>query len=157
MFCNTYYTTWLMQYADMESFNILYNDSRINSILWSKGSRPKNWYFYFACLFFCKNYTFVADFWTDQNIFWEKSYYVYIGNCYQTKLIAKLQVKYLNEKCFNLVLIFGFFSASNVDTLFITYIYQNDFKHAHGKLHKHNQIFLKPRFTPHKPKCRAEI
>ena len=73
------------------------------------------------------------------------------------QLIAKLQVKYLNDKFFNLVLIFGFFSASNGDTLFITYIYQNDFKHAHGKLHKHNQIFLKPRFTPHKPKCRAEI
>ena len=73
------------------------------------------------------------------------------------QLIAKLQVKYLNDKFFNLVLIFGFFSASNVDTIFIIYIYQKDFKHAHGKLDKHNQIFLEPRFTPHKPKCRAEI
>ena len=65
-----------MQYVDMESFRILYhlikefqifyfysvNDSRINSILWSKIIRPKNWYLHFVCLFFCKNYTFVADF-----------------------------------------------------------------------------------------------
>ena len=57
-----------MQYVDMESFRILYhlikefNDSRINNILWSKSIRPKNWYLHFVCLFFCKNYTFVADF-----------------------------------------------------------------------------------------------
>ena len=119
------------------------------------------------CIISSKNFSFVYSFvriiillQTFEQIkisFLEKSYSVYVRNCYQTQLIANLQVKYVNEKCFNLVLIFGFFSASNVDTLFIIYIYQNDFKHAHGKLHKHNQIFLEPRFTPHKPKCRAEI
>ena len=36
--------------------------------------------------------------------FLEKSYSVYVRNCYQTQVIAKLQVKYVNEKCFNLVL-----------------------------------------------------